>query len=323
MSLEFTDDYVTMKQDEEAAEDILMAEDSEATEPATPPGLSYQSEDLQMVRPVQKGHGTLLISQSISMLDLPQYQYRDILPIIDVDAPDVFEADDEDDLDEDLAMVDPDMFEDLANLFSRLAIDGSEEMTTDYASLVSAPSDLSMAGSDGLPTQASAEMMMELEGELQLDQELNDLLSLDEEPIVKEADVAVQVIQEPRTTEFFDDACIKASTGVSRKPHHGASRPAQSTEEASSSTATLQSLRTRHQAYDRSARRRHQHRFEVKAEKPRVAVPASSMTVVEVMQVLKAEDAAKQQQKEADEGEADMSESESESEEGDYELCDE
>lgn len=39
------------------------------------------------------------------------------------------------------------------------------------------------------------------------------------------------------------------------------------------------------------------------------------MTVVEVMAVLKAEDAAQQKQKEADEGgEADMSESESESE---------
>lgn len=38
MSVEFTDDYVTMKQDEEAVEDILMAEDNEDADPATPPG---------------------------------------------------------------------------------------------------------------------------------------------------------------------------------------------------------------------------------------------------------------------------------------------
>lgn len=160
--------------------------------------------------------------------------------------------------------------------------------------------------------------MMELEGELELDQELNDLLELDEKPLATELDqepVVMQAIQKPIKTEFLDDVCPEAATGIVRKPHHGASRPAQSTEEASSSTATLQSARTRHQAYDRSARRRHQHRFEVKAEKPRVAAPVNSMTVVEVMVVFKAEDAAKQRQKEADEGgEADMSESESESE---------
>lgn len=303
MSVEFTDrGDVAVSEDGKTQDAMTEDLEKEDADPVTPPGLLHQIQALQI-------YSSISICSLSSSPDLSQHQYRDILPIIDVDAEDVFEADADTDLrpdDSDLTMVDPDMFDDLSACFSRLTID-TNVPTADLVSLATAPSDIlmfslatahsdvsmlslatatsdiSMLTSESLPTLVSVEMLTELEGELQLDQELNLLLGLDQEEVV------VREVNQQFNTTLLDDIYPTAPTGKTMATQRGASRRAQSNEDAS--TSTFRSARTRRQPYVRPVTRSHQRLSE---DKPRVTAPMTIKEILEAVDTLVKEEKAKE-----------------------------